>query len=196
MKKETFEYGNFYHVYNRGNNKQDVFFEDKNYYYFLILLKKHLLKVSDIYSFCLLKNHFHLIIRIKEKSEIEIRYHDKVYQPFSNMFNAYSKAINKSYNRCGSLFQEHLKRIKIDDEKYIMNLILYVHLNPIKHKISNSFKNYPYSSFKIYMSNQKTNLNRDYILNLFGGRENFEFQHQEAKIIYEGLVKEIDELDD
>ena len=88
MKNEKFEYDTFYHFYNRGNNKQNIFFEDKNYTYFLGLISKHLLDVSEIHCFCLLKNHFHLILRIKDKSEINVKYHKKVHQPFANMFNA------------------------------------------------------------------------------------------------------------
>uniref|UniRef100_UPI00404AA2C8 transposase n=1 Tax=Flavobacterium sp. TaxID=239 RepID=UPI00404AA2C8 len=196
MKNEKFEYDTFYHFYNRGNNKQNIFFEDRNYTFFLNLISKYLLDVSEIYCFCLLKNHFHLIIRIKDKSEINEKYHNKIHLPFSNMFNAYTKAINKAYERSGSLFQEHPKRIKIENEKYLMNLLLYIHLNPVKHKISDNFKNYPYSSFKIYISNKPTNLKRDYGLELFGGKENFIFQHHESKIIYEGILKEIDEYDE
>lgn len=196
MKNEKFEYDTFYHFYNRGNNKQDIFFEDKNYFYFLNLVKKYLLNVADVYSFCLLKNHFHFIIKIKEKLEIDIKYLDKIHQPFSNMFNAYTKAINKEYNRTGSLFQEHPKKVKITNEKYLMNLILYIHLNPVKHGFCSAFENYPYSSFASYISNKPTNLKRDYVLELFGWKENFKFQHQESKIVYEGLIKEIDEFDD
>lgn len=195
MKREIFEYDTFYHFYNRGNNKQNIFFEEKNYNYFLTLMSKYLLDVSEIHCFCLLKNHFHLIIRIKSKTEMNERYHDKIHQPFSNMFNAYIKAINKAYNRSGSLFQEHPKRIKIENEKYFMNLTLYVHLNPVKHKVFDDFKNYPFSSFSIYNSTKPTNLVRDYGLQLFGGKDNFIFQHQENKIIYEGILKEIDDYD-
>ena len=67
MKQEKFEHDTFFHVYNRGNNKEDIFIEDKNYSYFLKLIKDHLLGVAEIYAYCLLKNHFHLIIRIKDK---------------------------------------------------------------------------------------------------------------------------------
>ena len=195
MKTEIFEYGNFYHVYNRGNNHENIFYEERNYFYFLKLIKKHLLHIAEVHCFCLLKNHFHLIIKIKEKEEIDSKYHDKIHQPFSNLFNAYTKSINKAYDRNGSLFQEHLKRIKIEDEKYLLNLTLYIHLNPIKHKISKTFKDYPYSSYKIFFSKNESSLVKEYIFSLFDGIENFEFQHDESKIVYEGIVKQIDEFD-
>jgi putative transposase len=58
MRQDFFEPGVIYHVFNRGNNKENIFFEEENYRYFLELLKKHLLPIADIYAYCLLKNHF------------------------------------------------------------------------------------------------------------------------------------------
>src|SRR5690625_3170448 len=87
----------FYHIFNRGNNKQPIFLEDANYFYFLKLVKKHILPIADIYSYCLLNNHFHLLVKIKEECE------KNPSQSFSNLFNAYSKAFNKRYKRTGSL---------------------------------------------------------------------------------------------
>ncbi len=69
MKSTPFEIGNFYHVYNRGNNKDQIFIEEDNYLYFLILIKKYLLPIADIYSYCLIQNHFHLIIKIKDEEQ-------------------------------------------------------------------------------------------------------------------------------
>lgn len=195
MKQEKFKYDTFFHVYNRGNNKEDIFIEDKNYSYFLKLIKDHLLGVAEIYAYCLLKNHFHLIIRIKDKNEIPVKYADKIHLPFSNFFNAHTKSINKAYNRTGSLFQEHLKRNIIQDENYLRNLVLYVHLNPVKHKFCDDFSEYIHSSFLSYTSDKPSNLSREYVLELFGGKENFIFQHKESMIKYEGVVNEIDDFD-
>ncbi|MCU0351702.1 MAG: transposase [Flavobacterium sp.] len=195
MKQEKFEYDTFFHVYNRGNNKEDIFKEDKNYSYFLKLAKQHLLDVAEIYAYCLLKNHFHIVLRIKDRDEIPEKYVDKIHIPFSNLFNAYSKAMNKAYNRTGSLFQEHLKRNKIKDENYLINLILYVHLNPVKHKFCDDFRTYKFSSYLSYISDKPSSLHRDYILELFGGKSNFIYQHKESKIKYEDVVNEIDNFD-
>lgn len=70
MKKEIFEAGHYYHIYNRGNNKENIFIEERNYVYFLQLLKIYILPVADVYAYCLLKNHFHLLVRIKEEDEL------------------------------------------------------------------------------------------------------------------------------
>tara|TARA_R110001583_G_scaffold74255_2_gene205772 strand:- start:6352 stop:6645 length:294 start_codon:yes stop_codon:yes gene_type:complete len=97
MKYQPFIPAHFYHLYNRGNNKEHIFYNDDNYTYFLTLVKKYLLPICDIYSFCLLPNHFHFIIKIKEFENLpeSIKLgNNKLHQPFSNLFNAYTKAIN------------------------------------------------------------------------------------------------------
>lgn len=65
------EEANYYHVYNRGNNKEDIFFEKANYHYFLQLMNKYISPVANIYSYCLLKNHFHILICTKFKADIK-----------------------------------------------------------------------------------------------------------------------------
>ncbi len=153
MAQENFKIGNIYHVFNRGNNKENIFFEQKNYFYFLNLIEKYLLQVSDIYCYCLLKNHFHILLKIKNEYEMPEKYKSKIYLPFSNLFNSYSKSINKAYNRTGSLFQEHLHKNIVLDEEYLLQLVAYIHLNPVKHKFTDDYKNYQFSSFKDYKNN-------------------------------------------
>lgn len=138
--------------------------------------------IAHIYAYCLLKNHFHLVLRLKDEEFLTKDQIEKPYLAFSNCFNAYSKAINKKYNRTGSLFQEHLKRKRITDEDSLIRLIIYVHLNPFKHQFTDNFRSYPYSSYKAYISNQPTNISREYILELFGGKENLEFAHNERML--------------
>jgi REP element-mobilizing transposase RayT len=196
MRKDVFEPGTYYYVYNRGNNLENIFLEERNYNYFLMLIQKYLLPIADVYAYCLLKNHFHLLIRIKEMDELPEKYQSKVHLPFSNLFNAYAKSINKSYDRVGSLFQEHLKRNRVKEEEYLKQLVVYIHLNPVKHKFSNRFENYLHSSYRSYLSDKETNVQRDFILELFGGLENFRFHHDESKIKYEGIIAEIDKIDD
>jgi len=163
---------NYFHIYNCGNNKENIFKEDRNYDYFLKLLKKHVHQKCDVLVYCLLKNHFHLVIRTKDYSSKEIS------QSFSNFFNSYSKSINKFYGRTGSLFKDRFSRIKINNESYLKNLIIYVHLNPKHHGLTDDFKNYKYSSYLTMLSNKPTNLDRDYVLNLFEDKENFQFAHE------------------
>jgi putative transposase len=196
VEKDFFEAGQYYHVYNRGNNHENIFLEDKNYKYFLEKIKKYILPIADVYAYCLLKNHFHIVLRIKEKSELPEKFKEKIHLPFSNLFNSYSKSINKMYGRSGSLFQEHLQRNRIENEEYLKQLIIYVHLNPVKHKFTNSFKSYQHSSYSSYLSEKTSNIDREFIFKLFDGLENFKFCHDERKVIYDGVINEINLQDE
>ncbi len=180
---EILEQNHFYHIYNRGNNKQDIFLEKQNYFYFLKLLKKYILPITRVYSYCLLKNHFHLLVEIKADVT-------NPSQSFSNFFNAYTKAFNKKYDRVGSLFQRPFKRIKIKDESYLKALIVYIHLNPESHAISDDFKVYPYSSYQAVLSSAETNIERYEIIKIFGGSTNFEFVHNQRKYINDEKLSE------
>jgi REP element-mobilizing transposase RayT len=96
--KEPILHGNYYHIYNRGNNGIDIFLETENYYHFLRLYAKYIEPIAETFAWCLLKNHFHVLVRIKEKEEIdttELSYstveNPKIIDPsrqFSHFFNA------------------------------------------------------------------------------------------------------------
>lgn len=191
MKQDFFEPGVVYHVFNRGNNKEDIFKEEKNYAYFLSLVKKYLLPIAEIYSYCLLKNHFHLALRIKDAHLLEDKYKEKPYLAFSNLFNAYTKSVNKLYDRTGSLFQEHLQRKRIEDEEYLTQLVAYIHLNPVKHAFSDDFKNYRYSSYRAYTDGKPTNISTQYVISLFGDISNFEYWHDLNKLYLEDKMEDI-----
>ncbi|WP_417942641.1 transposase [Flavobacterium sp. RS13.1] len=196
MEKDVFEAGQYYHVYNRGNNGENIFVEEKNYNYFLEKLKKYILPIADVYAYCLLKNHFHIVLRIKDKITLPEKFKEKIHLPFSNLFNSYSKSINKAYDRTGSLFQEHLQRNRIENENYLKQLIVYVHLNPVKHKFSKDFQSYKHSSWRSYLSSKPSNIDRQFILEMFDDLENFIFSHDERRLIYEGIINEINLQDE
>jgi len=195
---EIFEPGYFYHFYNRGNNRENIFREEDNYRYFMNLVKKYLLSICDIYSYCLLKNHFHFLLRIKDEKELPEKYHnniDKIHQPFSNLFNAYAKAINKAFGRSGSLFQEHPHKKRITNLKYLQNIIAYIHLNPKKHGFTNDFKQYQHSSYRSILSLEETKIKRAEVIEIFDDIENFNYWHSLKEIKLEGELKEIEEID-
>ena len=191
MKQDFFEPGVVYHVFNRGNNKEDIFKEEKNYAYFLSLVRKYLLPVADIYAYCLLKNHFHFVVHIKQSDLLPEKLREKPALAFSNLFNAYTKAINKAYNRQGSLFQEHPHRLRVENEDYLMQLVAYIHLNPEKHHFTDDFKRYRYSSYQAYVSGKATDITPDYIMSVFGNRINFEIWHNENKLFLEDKMNDI-----
>lgn len=178
MKYEVLVEDSFYHIYNCGNNKENIFIEEQNYNYFLKLVKKHLSKTSDILVYCLLKNHFHFIIKTKERVLSK-----EISQSFSNLFNAYSKSINKKYGRSGSLFKDRFSRVKIDNEEYLKNLVLYIHLNPTHHNFVDNFREYKHSSYYSILSSKPTSLLREEVINIFEDKQNFIDSHKIKEVI-------------
>jgi len=176
-------HGNYYHIYNRGNNGIDVFLEHENYYHFLRLYAKYIEPIADTYAWCLLKNHFHLLVRIKDKSEIiesNLTYNTtekpKVIEPsrqFSHLFNAYTQAINKRHNRTGSLFEKNFERKLVTTEKYFQQLIFYIHNNPVHHGFVKQMSLYPWSSYESVVSEKPTMLKRNEVFGLYGSKEDF-----------------------
>lgn len=192
MKHQPFKPGCYYHVFNRGNNKEKIFLRDGNYDYFLKLLKKHIAPVAEVYSYCLLSNHFHVVLKIKDEENLPKQIslgNKKLHQPFSNLFNAYAKAFNKENNRTGSVFQEHLKRVQIDGNDYLKKLIMYINTNPSHHFIED-YTSYKFSSYQSILSNKETALKRAEVLRLFDGIENFKYVHA-LKNTQIGLLKEL-----
>src|SRR5436190_1092421 len=129
------EFGEYYHIFNRGIDGEDIFREERNYTYFLKLYAKYVEPIADTFAYCLLGNHFHLLVRIKGEETCRVSETGQVLNPtqqFSNFFNSYAKSINKAYNRTGSLFQRPFGRIHIRTDRYFTRLIHYIHFNPQK----------------------------------------------------------------
>jgi len=175
--------GCYYHIYNRGNNREDLFRAERNYRYFLQLYSRYVHPIADTFAYCLLRNHFHLLLRIKQTSQVSDGSKFKPSQYFSNLFNAYTKAINKAYGRTGSLFEERFGRIEVTSDAYASQLIFYIHFNPQKHGFVDDFREWPWSSYGALRASATTKLNRAEVLSWFGGENRFEEFHR-------GLVDE------
>ena len=174
------QYGKYYHVYNRGNNRENVFVEERNYRYFLQLYAKHVAPVADTYAYCLLRNHFHFLLHIKDLTGLpDLSGLKKPSQYLSNLFNAYTKAFNKAYNRTGALFQRPFGRVEVTSDAHFMWLVIYIHQNPQKHGFVDDFRTWPYSSYHTLLSTKLTRLKRDDVLTWFGGVEAFGISHQQ-----------------
>ncbi|MEP6930341.1 MAG: hypothetical protein ABI850_10020, partial [Flavobacterium sp.] len=102
----------------------------------------------------------------------------EVTQLLSNLFNSYAKAFNKQTKRTGSLFEKHFRRIKLSEENYLKQLIVYVHLNP-KHHFDLDFQSFRFSSYLTFLSDKETKIEREEVLELFGGFDNFVFCHKQ-----------------
>jgi len=176
MKLDYLETNYYYHIYNRGINSCAIFKNSRNYVHFLNLLSRHLLPHITVLSYCLLINHFHLVIYVNSDHKI-------VTQKFSNFFNAYAKSFNKEQDRTGSLFEKHFKRIRLQSESYLKNLIIYTHTNPQKHGFIENFKDYRYSSYdKIILENSQL-IDYKSVINLFDDIDNFKYVHAYKSLI-------------
>ena len=160
----------YYHIYNRGNNKNLIFFEDDNYTFFLNQFKKYVTPFCEVYSYCLMPNHFHFFIRVNVQEPFE--------KGIKNFFISYSKAINKKYDRVGSLFQGRYKVSEITSESYFTRIITYIHQNPLVAGLVKNMEDYKYSSYPAYLSDKETIIQRSEVLSWFGGLDGFINDHQ------------------
>jgi putative transposase len=186
---EQLEYGHYYHIYNHGAGNRDLFRKPENYEYFLGLYDKYISPVADTYAWVLMPNHFHLLLRIKEKSEIvgylnltgfeNLSGLKPLYQYFSNLFNAYTKAFNKYHETRGALFERPFKRKLIDNEYYLRQVILYIHNNPIHHGFCSHPLEYTWSSYHTCTSVKPTKLKRAEVIEWFNDRSNFKLVHEQ-----------------
>jgi REP element-mobilizing transposase RayT len=145
------------------------------------LYDKYIPKIADTYAWCLMKNHFHFLVKIKEIDEIDfISKSNKKYNPsrqFAHLFNSYAQAINNELNRTGGLFENPFERKRINDDKYFTELVAYIHNNPIHHGIVENPEDYKWSSYITILSNKPTKLKRTELLEWFDGVQNFKSYH-------------------
>lgn len=199
------ERGKYYHIYNRGVAGTNLFVEERNYRHFLRLCAHHILPVADLYAYCLLRNHFHLLVRIKNSQDEPDSWSKAApdtsqkqtppSQAFSNWFNAYAKAINKGYSRTGGLFERHFERIPVDSKAHLRVLIRYIHRNPQKHGFVLDFREWTYSSYHTMLSRRTTQVKRDEVLEWFGGPDALaQFHDSEGSeaLIYHLIIDDYD----
>lgn len=181
MKKpEPLLHGLFYHIYNRGINGCDIFRENNNYDYFLKLYDHHISPIADTYAWVLMRNHFHLLVKIRPLSNLTGLTKEKPPSKyFSNFFNAYAKAFNKRYDRHGSLFERPFSRKGIHNIEYLRNVVLYIHDNPVHHLFCKNKLDYPWSSYLTCISIRPTRLKRDEVIGWFDDTANLKTRHNQ-----------------
>jgi putative transposase len=150
--------GNFYHIYNRGNNRQNIFFERDNYLHFLYLVREYLAtKGVDILAYCLMPNHYHFLVYLQN---------DNLSPAMHRLSVAYTKAINKRFDRSGALFQGRFQTIHVNDPNYLIHLSRYIHLNPVKAGFVNRAEEWEFSSYPEYVGLRSGTLPQMDYLNL------------------------------
>jgi REP element-mobilizing transposase RayT len=139
-RKFTFALGEHYHLYNRGNNYEDVFRNEEDYVLFLRLLRKYLVSNGTIalLAYCLMPNHYHLLGLLQR---------DDLSSCMQAMMLAYTKTINHKYQRVGALFQGRFKAIRVGAQAHLDLLADYIHLNPVDAGFVHRAEEWPYSSY-------------------------------------------------
>ncbi len=135
-----FETGQYYHVYNRSNAGEIVFKEPENYLYFLRKYRQYLTAHFATIAYCLMPTHFHFLVQIKTEAPA-------AQNALGVLLSSYAQAINKRYQRHGSLFQDHSKAKWVNNERYLLKLMTYIHQNPIRAGLATRLDNWPYSSY-------------------------------------------------
>lgn len=169
---KTYVEDSFYHIYNRGVDKQEIFQDEQDYKVFLHYLKRYLTLPpkspdqvrppwrSDLYNkislitYCLMPNHFHLMI--KQSTE------DAMTAFMRALSNSYVRYFNEKYKRVGPLFQGRYKAVLVETDSYLLHLTRYIHLNPIELEQvrpagRSDLVGYSYSSYGDYLGKRKTN---------------------------------------
>lgn len=161
----------YYHVYARGHGRQKIFKEDEDYRVFLDILRRHLSvnETSDKYGkpyahlrgkiellgYCLMENHFHLLLYQIEKGAMS--------RLMRGVMTSYSTYFNKKYDSSGALFESRYKASRISTESYLMHISRYIHLEP------GDWRAYPYSSISAYFGiGQLEWLQQERVIKMFG----------------------------
>jgi len=186
---KTFTAGNYYHIFNRGNGKNDIFLDAQDYKIFTHRLLENLFPDSEtlkvlspldlkykrkklppeafsLICYCLMPNHFHLLIR--QNSDVKI---SKLIQKLCTGYAAY---FQKKYGHVGHLFQGAFKSIHIDNESYLTWLSAYIHQNPVSAYLVKDPKDYPFSSYLDYIGLRDDGLcDKSPILSKFKSKEEY-----------------------
>ncbi len=140
----------FYHIFNRGIEKRAIFRSSKDYQRFLNYLNFYKYKFDwTIYCYCLMPNHFHLLIQ---------QHKDQIGHIMKSLQTAYGVFFNLKYQRVGPLFSGRYRSIIVQEGEYFLQVSKYIHLNPVKTSLCSKPLDYPYSSYREYIKGENNNL--------------------------------------
>lgn len=143
-RKISFSAGNFYHIYNRGNNRSPIFFERENYLYFLEKLRSYFDPESvRIHAYCLMPNHFHLLVELLRECSFS--------NLSKNFFISYTKSMNRRFGRTGHIFEGEFKSKIVGSTEYLLTLSRYIHSNPSNARLVQKPELWEFSSYLEYL---------------------------------------------
>ena len=171
---EFFE-SELYHIYNRGNNRQKIFFKPDNYIFFLKKVRRYILPYCDILSYSLMPNHFHFLIHSDKRTiatkTIRTQAKNVLSEGIRLLLSSYAQAINKQNQFSGSLFQQNTKARPIvkGSRNYDLTVFHYIHQNAYRGKLVEKMEDWEYSSFVDYCGKRNGNLcNKELAIKLLG----------------------------
>lgn len=176
-----FEEESYYHAFSRGIEKKKVFLDLQDYKMFLHYLKiyledpknlliqypqlpirlqaKNLKNQITLIAYCLMPNHFHLLMKQSTK--------DAISKLMKQLLNAYTFYFNKKYQRTGAIFEGRYKAARITSDNLLLHVTRYIHLNPVVVNLADKPENYKWSSHKDYLDKNPTITNSKIILSYF-----------------------------
>ena len=198
-----FKAGYVYHIYNRGNNKDRIFFKDENYVFFLRKARKELSDYFHFLAYCLMPNHFHFLVQVKtlsyssDDSPSSDEYLSKqISNRIAVLLRSYTRAVNIQENRSGSLFQQKTKakclnELNTSRNNHISACFHYIHQNPLNAGIVNKLEDWKYSSFLDYAGLRNGTLCNKELAYQMINFDKEEFSKQSYAIINEKYLKGI-----
>ena len=157
MNKQYFQFSEFYYLCFWGNNREALFRKDKNYHIFLDLYRRYVYPISDLYAYCLLPTHSHLILRIKDYVDIGCYYSNgqMIWRQVKTFFRSYVHWNNKNTNGTPKISGSRYVGRNLTNLETVSKLIPYIHQNPENHGIVSDYKYWPYSSYHTYFKRDR-----------------------------------------
>lgn len=147
-----------YHIMMRGINRQIIFNDNEDYLKFIHTLQKYKEKSEyEIYAYCLMGNHVHLLLKVGP---------EPLEQIMRRICGSYVYWYNAKYQRIGYLFQDRFKSEAVEDDSYFLTVLRYIHQNPVKAGLVNNIEQYQWSSMVDYRNKTET-VNAGFVLKLF-----------------------------
>ena len=185
--------GRHYHIFSRAVGFEKLFREDENCRFFLQKLTEHVLPVCSVWAYCLLPNHFHILVEIREEHDLRQAFEkvkkdraykeeflpDFIMERFSNFLNSYTKAFNKRYQRKGSLFLDYIRRKEIESDNQFSNCIFYIHRNPVHHGLTDSIDSWKWSSYHSLRHQTIDFIENEKVIDWYGGMNAFVEYHSQ-----------------
>ncbi len=176
-----------YHVYNRGNNKEPVFFRERNYSFFKNKAYNELKSELDFLAYCLMPNHFYFLVYTKSGFN-----HQKFTNGIWTLLSSYTRAIQKQEKITGSLFQQNTMYKELTSNEYALACFHYIHQNPLRARLVNRIEDWPHQSFNEYYSDTPGFCSKELAEELISiPTENQNFYKESYLVIPDGLMNEL-----